>query len=490
MNDVVINLAMVGRLIRSRWPVLLVLAVVGAVVGAASSFVLSPGYVSTTKVLLQGNRDEKQLPAEVQIATSSVVLDRTAAVLGWGATGSDLQSKVTATIDTNVIAISGAASTPERAQQLANRATTDYITFATQIVTDTANASADVTKRGRDAAQQRIDDANVKITQLQGSPALRSEGPDGVQARDDLSRLQAAVAEGTKELEQIDSSAESAALSASVGQSNMRVIEPAVLPDGPASPTLLELTGGGAVALVVLGLLGHLLALRTDRRLRDAADIAAALGAPALGSVLVVETCQSQRPLLARLRHDDRLWAIGESQVSEDDRSRNSRYRRVLARVRVPDPPVRLVVLLTDDDHSARTAVADLAVAMAGEREPVVVRTGNDDLAVLVRLAAERAGVAVVTAGPDAVPAGSPMVFDVVEIVIARPAVPDIEPGGGAVLVVSSGVRTDWELAGIAGACSDAGVDLLGVLVVHAQHRQSASDLTAVDGDVAMVGSA
>ena len=57
MNETSIGLALIGRLLRKRWVVFAVLAIVGACVGAASSLVLAPGYVSTAKVLLQGQRN-------------------------------------------------------------------------------------------------------------------------------------------------------------------------------------------------------------------------------------------------------------------------------------------------------------------------------------------------------------------------------------------------------------------------------------------------
>ncbi len=49
-----IDLAMVGRLIRCRWQVLTALALLGAVLGFGLSFVLSPGYVSDSKVVPAG----------------------------------------------------------------------------------------------------------------------------------------------------------------------------------------------------------------------------------------------------------------------------------------------------------------------------------------------------------------------------------------------------------------------------------------------------
>ena len=129
-----------------RWTVLAALAVLGAILGAGASLLLSPGYLSSSKVLLQGSREKDALPGEAQIATSLVVLDRTATALNWGVSGNDLQGVVSAAVlDGNVIQIRATASTPERAQQLTDRATLEYIRFSTQIVSDAVAAFTDAT---------------------------------------------------------------------------------------------------------------------------------------------------------------------------------------------------------------------------------------------------------------------------------------------------------------------------------------------------------
>jgi len=122
MNETSIGLALIGRLLRKRWVVFAVLAIVGACVGAASSLVLSPGYVSTAKVLLQGQRNPTEVPGETQIATSLIVLDHAAADLNLGVSGSDLANRVSAEIASgNVLVITGSGQTPQAAQQLADK---------------------------------------------------------------------------------------------------------------------------------------------------------------------------------------------------------------------------------------------------------------------------------------------------------------------------------------------------------------------------------
>jgi hypothetical protein len=62
--------------------------------------------------------------------------------------------------------------------------------------------------------------------------------------------------------------------------------------------------------------------------------------------------------------------------------------------------------------------------------------------------------------------------------------VPETE-ADAAVLLVEVGTRTGWELAGIAGACVDAGQPLLGLVTVLPtdQRADESTDVMALDSD-------
>ncbi len=298
---------------------------------------LSPGYVSTSKVLLQGTRSANELPGETQIATSLIVLNHVADDLNSGVTGNELQHHVSAVIgDGNVLVISGAAATPQAAQQLADKVTTEYVNFSTQIIADAANASTANTQKARQAIQQKIDDANKRITEIQATPGITAQGADGDQARAALQQQQVIVADATKQMEQIDSAADTASLSASLSGANARIIELATLPTQHAAPTSVQLVLGGAIGLALLGLLAHLIALRTDKRLRRAQDLAAAFGAPVLGLVDTTRSDAARPSLLRRVLHDDRRWAYTGNSVVDEGRGRDARYQRVLHRCCTP----------------------------------------------------------------------------------------------------------------------------------------------------------
>jgi hypothetical protein len=55
----------------------------------------------------------------------------------------------------------------------------------------------------------------------------------------------------------------------------------------------------------------------------------------------------------------------------------------------------------------------------------------------------------------------------ITEVNATHPTVPESAEYAGAVVVLTAGTRTAWELVGIAEACTDAGQVLLGAIVTH-----------------------
>jgi capsular polysaccharide biosynthesis protein len=492
LSDDVVRLSVIGQIVRSRWQLLTVLAAVGALLGVGASLLFSPGYESASKVLLQGTRDKEELPTQAQIATSSVVLDRTAAALGWDVTGAELRQSVSAKVlDGNVIEIRGSAESPDRAQQLTNQLSQQYITFSTQLVSNVSAASDQVLQQRRETLQQRITETNRRIAELPGSA-----GPGGsADARAEAERLRTTLADANTELDDINGRAQKTEADAASSRASIVVMEPAARPSSPAEPTLMQFIAGGALLFFVLGVFAHLLAAHTDRRLRSAPEIAAALGSPVMGSVDVPdaldgppahERSTGYRRWLTRiwrLVRDDRPWDSPQLPISSNDLDRDVRYRRVLARLRgtpgrilarlrsAPDTVLRLLVLVPDDDVTAHRAVARLAVAAGVDGGPVSVVTDRADFSRMVQAAAARAGMdntrLTVWSSSDPATAIHRTLLRVVEVTAARPTVPDCGRVSGALVVLTAGTRTAWELTGIAEACADAGHQVLGAFVTH-----------------------
>ncbi|GGS85826.1 polysaccharide biosynthesis protein [Streptomyces violaceus] len=421
MSDETIRLVTIGRIIRRRGRLLLVLAVVGALVGYGTSSLFPPRYTTSASVLLPGAWEERELLTQAEIASSSVVVDRAAAALGWtGVGGGELRERVSAqAADGNIIKISGTADTPERAQRLSDQVARQFVAFAARIAGD--NTDPDAAARP-EALRQMVVQTSRRITEL-ADAADPGQTVESVQTRTELAKLRTALQEAINKLEQADPAA---------GKANMVVMGPAARPAGEAPPTRTQLTAAGALLFFLLAVVGHLTAARMSRRLRTEPEIAAALGSALLGTVDVPGEGPAHRPegrdpraRIRRLLGVDIRWDIPGPRASGDETGRQIRYRRVCARIRDQLPfPRRLLVVVPDGDEIARLAAGQLAAE--AESDPLL---------------------------------------RVVGISVDRPMVPDRDNESGALVVLSAGSWTAGELAGIAEACADAEHEVVGIVL-------------------------
>lgn len=424
MNDDTARLSAVWQVFRRRWRLLAVIAMVGALIGVGAALVFPPDYKTTTSVVLQGQRDSDELLTEAQVAQSSVVLGRAATALKWGLSGTDLADQVSATVATgNIIDITATADTPERAQQLADRMAQEYVTYSTQLLATTADASAQVTQEQQQTLRQEISETNQKITDLHNS-AGQGQTIDSVGVRTELEQLRSALSDATAKLNE---------LNAVNRQAKMVVMGPAERPTSPAPPTMTHFVAGGAVVFFIVGLFAHLFAARSDRRVRGENDIASALGAGILGGIDVpaVPETTPTTGVVARVRRfflGDQPWQEATLPLALDEAGSEIRYRRVLARLReqLPTGPGRVLVVVANDDPTALQGASRLAEFSAAER----------------------------------------LDLRIWQVDATRPTVPD-DAVPGVLAVVTTRTRTGWELVGIAEACADAGHDVLGVVVTH-----------------------
>ncbi|WP_413811196.1 Wzz/FepE/Etk N-terminal domain-containing protein [Streptomyces sp. OE57] len=431
MSDDTIRLVTIGRMVRRRWRLLTILAVVGALVGYGTSLLFPPRYTTSASVLLPGAWEERELLTQTEIATSSVVVDRAAATLGWtGVSGSELRDRVSAkAADGNIIKISGTADTPERAQRLSDEVARQFVTFAARLAGDGTDSDASA---GPETLRKMVVRTSRRITEL-ADAADPGQTVESVQGRTELEKLRIALQEAMKKLAEADPV---------TSKSNMVVMGPAARPSGEAPPTRAQLIVAGALLFFLLAVIGHLTAARMSRRPRTESEIAAALGSTLLGTVDVPGEGRAHRPegggpraRIRRLIGVDTRWDIPTPRRSGDEASRQIRYRRVCARLRDQLPaPGRLLVVVPDGDEIARRAAGQLVAEAKGDPSPTASSRGY------------------------------PM-LRVVEVSVDRPIVPDRDTESGALLVLSAGSWTAEELAGIAEACADAGHEVVGIVV-------------------------
>jgi capsular polysaccharide biosynthesis protein len=495
MRDDEVRLSVIGQIVRRRWPLLTLMMVAGALVGAGSSLVFSPGYESVSRVLLQGSWEKDGLQTEADIASSSVVLDRTATKLGWGVPGIVLRRSVTTELaDGKIIEIRSVAKTAERAQQLTGRVAQEYAKFSTQLITAASNAQNQLSEAHRATLNQQVAENNKMIADMQSSAPPAA--PDAAaQFRAQLERLHTAVADATSQLDGTTPDPQAKTADAA-SQAHIIIMEPATLPISPGAPTLPQLAAAGAVLFFVLGVLGHLVAARSDRRLRISSEIGAAFGAPIVGSVDVPEgRIRGVRARLRRLLHDDRSWEAQAPTTPADEVGRDIRYQRALGRIRDKSGVLpRLLIVVVEDDAVARRAVAHLAAASASSGWATALVTDRPDLGSMVQEACQEAGAVPVgvVSSSDPPPEVNRTVFHVVDVSVARPTVPDTRGVSGVMVVLTAGTRTGWEIVGISEACADAGLTVVGVLVAHRTSPVVSRKPARADssGDPAMAGPA
>ncbi|WP_415953157.1 polysaccharide biosynthesis protein [Streptomyces sp. KLOTTS4A1] len=422
MGDDAIRLATIGQMIRRRGRLLAVLALVGALVGYGASLVFPPRYTASASVLLAGQWEERELATQQEIATSSAVVDRSAAALGWGMSGLELKEDVAAeAADGNIIRISGTADSPERAQRLADQVAAQYVAFAAGLAGDTADSDAALAP---EELRKLVAQTSRRITEL-AAAADPGRSVETVQGRTELEKLRTALRDAIKKLDEVGPA---------TNKANLLVMGPAVRPDGEAPPTRLQLVLGGALLFLLLGVVAHLTAARVSRRLRSEPEIAAALGSALLGSVDVPRERSARRPeggglRLRRFLGLDDLWDVPVPQASGGEAGRRIRYRRVCTRLRgrLAASARRVLVLVPEGDAVARSAAGQLVAEAGGDPE-----------------------------------------LEVVEVSVTRPMVPEQATGSQAVIVLSTGSRTAEELAQIAEACADARQELLGIVLAGA----------------------
>lgn len=422
MVDDVVRLSFVGQVLRKRWPLLICYAVVGVLAGMGASSLFSPGYETSVSVVVQGERTEDELVTEAVIATNQVVLDRAAEKLGWGVDGADLRGAVRANVVAgNVVEISGTARTPQRAQRLVNQMAKEYVAYSTHLISDPKASSTQVLEAERRALRKSIQETHQRIDELHEAATNAELSVDGVELRTELEGLRTALTAATEDLAEAEDVASAA---------HLTVMGSAPRPATPSPPTMLHLSAGGGILFALLGLVGHLMALRGDRRLESATEMGAALGVP-LAGVAAVQPQRARRRLLRRKR--------AEAEATRPDSPEVRPYLRMLARLRQQaDGDLRLLVLAARDDQLAHYAVAR------------IVQAAGADLASLTTLRVARVS-------PTA------------------PEIPEHEDVSEVLVVAGIGTRRAWELAGIADACGAAGYEIAGAVIARRARRRSSS---------------
>ena len=466
MSDNVVRAGDVGRAVWLGKRLLVVLALVGAGIGALAWQLLPATFTSSSKVLLEGAASEEDVATAAEIAMGRVVVDRAVDRLGWAPSTVDDDAVSAEAAQGSVVTIEAEAGSPTQAQALANQVTTAYISFSAEVADRAAHAAAKALSGRREDLSRQVEELDQAIGADAGA-LTDSEADASPQAA-----LRTRRTELLQALNDIEQQVADARAEAAVGRASIRTIEAANVPSGPTTPSLLQMIGGGALLAPATGALALIGGRLADRKLRTRSEIASALGAPVLGNVAAEpgsgpQAHRPRSPLRWLLTTRDTARA---SLSQAEQRLENLRCRRVLHRLRgIADGPLKITVVAADDDDAAFRAAARLAAAADPHGRNASVHSDNPAL-----LAAFEAGngerataeVPVTIAREQATDDGGATSLRIVAVPSARPTVSNNAGASGALVVVSAGSRTSWELFAIAEACRDAMLPILGALVV------------------------
>lgn len=315
------------RLLRRRWWIIALCAIVGTSVALASALSQPKQYQATAKLLfrdtalaqtffgsqtLGGTNDpERQAETNLGLVSLDAVADRAAKKIG-GITGDEVRrtTSVQPVAASDIAAITVSASSAGRAAQVANGVATAYINFR------------------READQAKVLGAEKLAGSAYASlaPAQR-QGPQGQDLQRRINELK---------------------IFASLQTGNAELVQPAAPPESSSSPRptrdgvlglLLGLLAGLATALV-LG--------RLDRRFRDVAELEQSVAAPVLALV----------PKSRAVRRGASLQDLGAAGESLSLLRMQLRYFNV-------DRAVRSVMVTSTSPQEGKSTVSWLLAALA-----------------------------------------------------------------------------------------------------------------------------
>jgi tyrosine-protein kinase len=253
------------RVIRRRWPVLLIctlLVPAAAIVyskrqekeytASAALLFRDPGFAQAlfgSSVLSPSSDPTRDAATDIQLVTQRAVADATAKALGGGLTGDQIAQMVSASSEdqSDVVSISVRDHDPEQAAQIANAYARQFILL---------RQAADRAKLGQGEALLEQDYRSL-------SPADRA-GPRGRGLQQQLDKLQTL---------------------ASVQTGNAELTQEAVVPTTPSSPNTVRNGILGAMLGLLLGIAAAILFERLDRHVRDPKELREILGSPVLSTI-------------------------------------------------------------------------------------------------------------------------------------------------------------------------------------------------------------
>ncbi len=382
MSEVPLDARSTVRSISRHWRLLAVCILFGVTAGVLYAALVPRWPTARSQVILApadaaaNGQSTRDMGTEIQIATSSGVLNQAGKVVRPRLTASTLQDRVDVTAPTqDILEIRVRAATSRDAIALSNAVANSYVDYsnnastkrAKQLLAALQSQAARLNQQAADLQTQIAQHASLAATLPRGSAAATSESVT-------LTSLQARYGDLVQQLDSVNTQIGNADLGGSLANNGASVLEAATTATKPsrlvaARPILLA----AFVGLII----GSVLALRRERRnrrLRKRQDIANAIGAPVLAS-LAAERVRNIDQFLALLNHyqPDLVDSWGLRQILQE------------AGAATPTAPTHLTLVSHAGDRHAILAAPQLAAfsASLGRSTALVVGTRDPSTSLL-----------------------------------------------------------------------------------------------------------
>lgn len=427
----------------------------------ATAIVLLPGVLSQTP-----GSTTPDVQTQVVLAESTPVLTaalaQTHVPMSTQTLGKHLQ--VTSS-SPELLRVTVQARTGAEAERLANAVAASYVDYVTSTGTgsDSAGLSSEVSQ-----LTGQLDSLHNEMARLSATLRSTSLSPT-TRAQDTaaLATLENERASLSLQIDSLNSQIAQARLNTILSSGSVRVLQQAATYVDTAPIRLALLGGAGLVLGLVIGSGAAILRAGRRRRLYSRAELAAAVGLPVVASIGVgrVRRVGDWQRLLERAPAPVDAWNV----------------RRVLRLLDVDAPDadeVRAHVLSLDGDRAAGGVASLLAADAARRGVPTVLAHAGSTVPGGFRAACATpyrplrpASLTLVPPDADLPPAR----LTVVGLTVTPP-----EPGeatilrhGRALIGVTAGFATSDDLARLALAATDGGLELLGVIVVNPDDRDA-----------------
>ena len=472
MTEQAVELRSLLPVLRRRWGVLIVAAVLGAVAGIGFVLVRPPMYSSTSQVLLPRQTDasgqsiEPDIKTQVQVAESGAVLGPAADELDPAPSINDLKERVEVSSPADyVVQFEASAVDSGAAETLANALADSQVDYLNESVSSRTNAERSVLSERLESLQTSLRSVRKEITQTENRiEGAYVSGEDTSADETALSRLTARHADLVMKIDEVKEQATGSDVS---GQA--RTIQESSPAERPSLVTWYAVAAliGALVALLLAAAI-IIVRSRRDPRLWYRDELADALGKPVLASL------RSQTPkdvtgwtILLECYAPDSVdeWALRRALrdlASDDSQPATTSHRW-------PEHPGSITVFALADDSKAIALGPQLAsyAAANGIRTHLIPAQQNESASTLWAACRSHAGEGRPNLRVNPPVSSTSCDLTIVLAVVDRKTaeLENLPQTDANVLAVSAGSATAEDIARIAVSTDAAGNPIDGLLV-------------------------